>query len=121
MLELPTAVVDVSGLVDTGCAAFANENVSEFTITGRGGLPMSPDEPLSTDVVWSDTRLAAVTSQQQSLKKPVTQLQPQSDVIKINPATGWVFDNQGNVTLISDASNSVGMASVSCAKQRSLE
>ncbi|MEC4817596.1 MAG: filamentous hemagglutinin N-terminal domain-containing protein, partial [Scytonema sp. PMC 1069.18] len=120
LIELPAVLADTSDLVDTGCGAIASTpdaQGSKFFITGRGGLPPSPNDPLSTDVVWSDTRLATVTSQQQSLKKPVTQVQAKSDVIEINPATGWIFDNKGNVTLIGDKSNHVGMTSASCVKK----
>ncbi|MEC4812217.1 MAG: filamentous hemagglutinin N-terminal domain-containing protein [Scytonema sp. PMC 1069.18] len=116
LIELPAVLADTSDIVDTGCTAFADGGGSEFIVTGRGGLPPSPNDPLSTDVVWSDTRLAAITSQQQSPKKPATQLQSKSDVIEINPATGWVFDNKGNVTLISHTSNHVGTTSASCVK-----
>jgi filamentous hemagglutinin family protein len=117
LVELPAVLADTSDIIDTGCSAIASTidaQGSKFVVTGRGGLPPSPDQPLSTDVVWSDTRLAAVTSQQQDSKKPATQLQPQLDVIKINPAVGWVFDNTGNATLISHASNNVRTTSASC-------
>ncbi|MEC4818958.1 MAG: S-layer family protein, partial [Scytonema sp. PMC 1069.18] len=119
LIELPAVLADVSDIVDTGCGAIASTpdaQGSKFFITGRGGLPPSPDQPLTTDVIWSDTRRATVTSQQQSPKKPETQVQSKSDVIKINPATGWVFDNQGNVTLIGNTSHHAGIASASCVK-----
>jgi large exoprotein involved in heme utilization and adhesion len=117
LIELPVVLADTSDIVDTGCGAIASTidaQGSKFVVTGRGGLPPSPDELLSTDVVWSDTRLAAVTPQQQDSQKPVTQLQSKSDVIKIHPATGWVFDDKGNVSLISHSSNNVGTTSASC-------
>ncbi|MEC4813644.1 MAG: hypothetical protein SAK29_10305 [Scytonema sp. PMC 1069.18] len=118
-VELPATLADTS-IIDTGCSAIASTpdaQGSKFLITGRGGLPPSPHDFLSNDVLWTDTRLATVTSQQQSLKKLVTQEQPQSDVIEINPATGWVFDNKGNVTLIGDKSNYIGMTSANCVKK----
>jgi large exoprotein involved in heme utilization and adhesion len=102
--ELSTLLVDTSVLVDTGCAAFADSEGNSFTITGRGGLPPSPYEPLTTDVIWSDTRIPNIASQQRS-EKPSTKPATQNDAVKIVPATGWVFDGKGRVTLISHASN----------------
>lgn len=106
--ELSTLLVDTSLLVDTGCAAFANSEGSSFTRTGRGGLPPSPYEPLSPDVVWSDTRLPNITAQRNQVTTP-----PPSDshVGAIVPATGWVFNGKGQVTLISHASRTPGLGS----------
>lgn len=86
LLELPTAVVDASGLVDTSCAAFAGAEGSTFVVTGRGGLPPSPDEPLSTDVLWSDTRIDKTVAQ----RSQTLTTAPASDnnVRAIVPATG---------------------------------
>ncbi|MEC4816237.1 MAG: filamentous hemagglutinin N-terminal domain-containing protein [Scytonema sp. PMC 1069.18] len=109
LVELPAVLVDTSDIVDTGCAAFVEGNNSSFTVTGRGGLPPSPDQPLSPDVVWSDTRLSETTqriSPQQTTKSPA-----KSDVVEINPATGWVFNGKGEVTLISHIPNSTNVMS----------
>lgn len=114
--ELPTALVDTSGLVDTSCAALADSEGNSFTITGRGGLPPNPYEPLSPDVVWSDTRLPKITTQRSQITTP-----PPSDshVGAIVPATGWVFNGKGQVTLISHASRTPGLGSTpaKCPKQ----
>jgi filamentous hemagglutinin family protein len=111
LTDLPMGeIIDTSMQITSSCAAFGKGG-SEFTVTGRGGLPPSPDEPLSGDVVWSDTRLPATASQQQP-KKPAAK--PRSKVetfrqnvstVAIVPATGWVFNGKGEVTLISDAAN----------------
>jgi large exoprotein involved in heme utilization and adhesion len=114
--ELSTVLVDTSLLVNTGCAAFANSQGNSFTITGRGGLPPSPYEPLSPDVVWSDTRIPNITAQRNQVTTP-----PPSDshVGAIVPATGWVFNGKGQVTLISHASRTPGLGSTpaKCPKQ----
>jgi large exoprotein involved in heme utilization and adhesion len=62
-VELPTLLAEISEVIDTSCAAFASGEGSKFTVTGRGGLPPSPNEPLSTDVLWTDTRTSAITTQ----------------------------------------------------------
>jgi filamentous hemagglutinin family protein len=118
-VELPTLLADISEVIDTSCAAFAQGESSKFTVTGRGGLPPSPNEPLSTDVVWTDTRTEAITTQQQAKKEPADLPQSKPEAIKIVPATGWVFDGKGHVTLISHASNANGMGTppASCPKR----
>jgi filamentous hemagglutinin family protein len=122
LVELPTVLADTSQFIaDTGCAGVASTDSdtdkSSFTITGRGGLPPSPYEPLSTDVVWLDTRLADITSQQQRSEKPSTKPSSKDDAVKIVPATGWVFDGKGNVTLISHASNASLGSTAACQKK----
>ena len=108
LFTLSTGVVDASVLVASGCAAFA-EGGSSFTVTGRGGLPPSPDEPLSSDVVWSDTRIPK-TRAQHSQNVTTTHVHD-SHARAIVPATGWVFNGKGEVTLISSASGVTGLGS----------
>lgn len=106
LIALPAVVVNSPGLVASNCNAFIGKKGSEFTITGRGGLPLSPDDFLSSDVVWSDTRLAAITTQRQDLNTTTAKFVARSPVA-IVPATGWIFNNKGEVTLISNAVNTV--------------
>ncbi len=109
LAQLPTVVVNTPKLISSGCAA-ASDN--SFTITGRGGLPPSPTEPLTNDVVWTDARLPAV--QQHSSNKPKTKphTKPKAEPIAIVPATGWVFNfEKGEVTLISNVPNNSGLGS----------
>ncbi|MBR8839095.1 MAG: S-layer family protein, partial [Stigonema ocellatum SAG 48.90 = DSM 106950] len=104
LVQLPTKSADSLKLIDRSCAAFEGTQGSSFVVTGRGGLPPSPDEPLSADAVWSDTRLPITTSEHGRNKPPV---QPSSKPkpVAIVPATGWVFNGKGEVTLISSAPN----------------
>ncbi|BAZ23184.1 filamentous hemagglutinin family outer membrane protein [Kalymmatonema gypsitolerans NIES-4073] len=118
-VQLPTTLLaEISEVIDTSCAAFAEGEGSKFTVTGRGGLPPTPYEPLSTDVVWTDTRTEAITTQQQGKKEPAELPQSKPEAIKIVPATGWVFNGKGQVTLISHASNAnpMGTPPASCPK-----
>jgi filamentous hemagglutinin family protein len=113
LVQLPAVRVNIRELIASGCNAF-DSGGSGFTITGRGGLPPSPDEPLSNDVIWTDTRLPAITSQQDIEKKPSAKPQPKPIVIV--PATGWVFNGKGEVTLISsaDSANGLGTTPTNC-------
>ncbi|BAY46221.1 filamentous hemagglutinin family outer membrane protein [Scytonema sp. HK-05] len=108
-VELPIALADTSELIaGTSCGAIASTDSdtekNKFTITGRGGLPPNPYEPLTTDVIWSDNRIPNIASQQRT-EKPSTKPPSKDDAVKIVPATGWVFDGKGHVTLISHTSN----------------
>ncbi|BAZ26183.1 hypothetical protein NIES4073_70890 [Kalymmatonema gypsitolerans NIES-4073] len=118
-VELPTVLTDMSSVINTSCTAIASAEGSKFIVTGRGGLPPSPNEPLSTDVVWLDTRLSAITTQQQAKQEPADLPQSKPEAIKIVPATGWVFNGKGQVTLISDASKAHAMPTpaASCPKR----
>ncbi|BAY21145.1 filamentous hemagglutinin family outer membrane protein [Calothrix sp. NIES-2100] len=60
LVELPADLVDSSGLIAQGCPA--NEGNS-FAITGRGGLPPTPEQQLDDDAEWSDRRRLAVAQQ----------------------------------------------------------
>jgi filamentous hemagglutinin family protein len=101
IVTLPEDVTDASQAIAKSCSTSEDSRHSELVITGRGGLPPSPDQPLSSDVVWSDTRLNAMTNQPHSSKRSTTKLTP----IEIVPATGWIFNQQGEVTLIANTSN----------------
>jgi large exoprotein involved in heme utilization and adhesion len=116
LLQLPTGLVSTPVLAASNCNAFIGKKGSEFTVTGRGGLPLSPDDFLSSDVVWTDTRLVATTAQQDKPKTPVAKSPSKPEAIVIVPATGWVFNDKGEVTLISNATNatSLGYNAASC-------
>ena len=95
---LPVQVVDPSQKIASGCPAGDGTTGNSFTVTGRGGLPPSPDEPLSSDVVWSDTRLTNI-SNGENLRVSVP-IRSHPKALEIVPATGWVFNGKGEVTLI---------------------
>jgi large exoprotein involved in heme utilization and adhesion len=114
-LQLPAGVVNTPALIASNCTAF-DKNGSELIITGRGGLPPSPDDFLSSDVVWTDTRLSAATAQNQSRIPAAKPSKPKA--VEIVPATGWVFNGKGEVTLISSAPDATASVSPpTCAKQ----
>ncbi|GAX45031.1 filamentous hemagglutinin outer membrane protein [Tolypothrix sp. NIES-4075] len=114
LLQLPALIVNTPRLVDSSCAAF-DKNGSTFLVTGRGGLPPSPDDFLSSDVVWTDSRLIATTAQQSRTSAAKLSI---PKAVEIVPATGWVFNGKGEVTLISSAPEATASVSVpTCAKQ----
>ena len=103
LITLPTVTENIPKLISSSCAAF-NEtaNGSQFTVTGSGGLPPSPDEPLTSDVVWSDTRLPVTIAPHQHKTQAA---KPKPQPTAIIPATGWILNDKGEVTLISSVTN----------------
>ncbi|WP_208343055.1 beta strand repeat-containing protein, partial [Aetokthonos hydrillicola] len=112
LVILPTISEVTPKLISSRCQAFNEaQGGSQFILTGRGGLPTSPYEPLTSDAIWTDSRIPATTIRQYLPKKvrvrPIIKRKP----ITINPATGWVFNGNGEVTLISSTRNVTGSAS----------
>ncbi|MGG6264539.1 filamentous hemagglutinin N-terminal domain-containing protein [Leptolyngbya sp. AN03gr2] len=97
LVQLPTELQDTSGLIASTCPA---DEGNSFAITGRGGLPEDPRQPLMSDRVWLDDR--ATTSA----------LPPQS-MPTIVEAQGWVRDRNGTVTLVANYPSSAIPASPS--------
>jgi filamentous hemagglutinin family protein len=87
--ELPNVTTDASNQISQVCSA--NNRQNKLTVTGRGGLPPNANDPLTSDVVWQDTRAASPQPVAISATNPA-QLAP--------PAVGWVFDGKGKVTLV---------------------
>lgn len=121
LVNLPTSLVDASQAIASGCSAIAKEG-GELVVTGRGGLPPSPDVALSSDIVWSDTRLTKVgneMNQRASISVPKAQSHT-SDVLVNVPANGWILNNKGEVTLLANAPSDkpqyMGLISTSCSR-----
>ncbi|MDF5722079.1 MAG: filamentous hemagglutinin N-terminal domain-containing protein [Rhizonema sp. PD37] len=104
---LPSIVFDTRALIASSCSASVQRD-STFVVTGRGGLPPSPDDPLSSDAVWADTRLPTVTPPNYS-RKNTALAASKPNTVEIVPATGWVLNDKGEITLISSAFNSTSI------------
>ncbi|NJK48170.1 filamentous hemagglutinin N-terminal domain-containing protein [Candidatus Gracilibacteria bacterium] len=92
--ELPANLVDVSRLIEQNlCQAGQG---SQFTVTGRGGLPNSPNEALSSNETWEDWRVAASDQQPVSSQPTVSR---QESIVE---AQGWVVNSQGKVVLTAE-------------------
>ncbi|GAB4231602.1 MAG: hypothetical protein Kow00121_59850 [Elainellaceae cyanobacterium] len=107
LVELPAEVVDASQQIAQSCSNEASATLSEFTITGRGGLPSNPTQALASETVI--TRLAELDtvedSRQESIDRDEEQAQPgtrEASSFELQPieAQGWVVDAEGNVALV---------------------
>jgi filamentous hemagglutinin family protein len=109
LANLPQQLVDVSGLVNSSCTVAASEE-SNFVVTGRGGVPSSPNETLRSARVLVDLGSNEIRTQHSAIPTP-------EGAVSINPklsltgasfsnpsaplveATGWVRGSKGEVIL----------------------
>jgi large exoprotein involved in heme utilization and adhesion len=113
LAELPTDVVDASEQIDRRCTpAGRNGDRNSFTITGRGGLPPSPNDVLQAESVvvnWvtldpqEDNRSRNDTSVNLNSSAPATTTSPQTP--RITEAQGWVYGSNGEVILTAESPN----------------
>jgi large exoprotein involved in heme utilization and adhesion len=124
LANLPTEVVDASDQIDQTCSARRPEaGKNTFTITGRGGLPTSPYEPLSSDEALEDIQPPSGFSSRRNFK-PAAARTVTSQSATSNPkppiveAQGWVMNNKGQVVLTATTSTSAphnsGLRSATC-------
>jgi len=95
LVELPQNVVDPAALIAANPCIEGAEN--EFTVTGRGGLPPSPNDVLGSaekPLPWVEP---AVGGSQQVEGSLASREIPTTQII---PAQGWVMDDRGQVTLV---------------------
>jgi large exoprotein involved in heme utilization and adhesion len=103
--QLPTEVVDATGVIATGCRDVLG---SSFVVTGRGGLPPTPQQALGDDPRWRDWRTPAGISRQPNVAAngtlPPSANPPSTKSARVE-ATGWVFGANGQVILTASAPN----------------
>jgi filamentous hemagglutinin family protein len=101
LVELPSTVVDPSTLVAQNACRRGAE--SEFTNSGRGGLPANPNQDLSNasaqvGLVEPTTTQTSTQTQKQS---PTASTTPQKPIQQsIVPAQGWVYNEKGEIVLV---------------------
>ncbi len=105
LVELPINLVDASRQISNACTPGTRQFQNTFVATGRGGLPMSPTEPLqdsSTVSAWVKLR-----SKSENLANTTTQAQPTAvsttfiaATIPIVEASSWVIARNGNIELV---------------------
>ncbi|TBR60334.1 hypothetical protein B4U84_05530 [Westiellopsis prolifica IICB1] len=102
--QLRVNLIDASQQIATSCKRDNKQMRGSFIVTGRGGIPSSPTEPLITDEVLSDWILLPEANQNQ----PKTRLeeQPSQEANSTNSPTqiveaqGWVINPDGEVFLV---------------------
>jgi filamentous hemagglutinin family protein len=110
LVDVPVIFVDAHPKIVASCSRNNQSDDSQFIITGRGGLPPSPNDPLGGEVIWEDARIFSQVGEKTNRETVGAKTSNNSSVISSTPlpATGWVFNNKGEVRLISQNSNSYG-------------
>lgn len=126
LVELPSNLVDASQQIDNSCQPGSSQSQSSFVATGRGGLPLSPTQPLqdtSTLAQWVKPRTSSQNSapvENQPQASAVTTTSPVTPPAIVE-ASSWVVDANGKIYLVAQAPqvtpSSPGQTSVSCAIQ----
>jgi filamentous hemagglutinin family protein len=107
LAQLPTEVVDAEGAIAQGCRDVQG---SSFVVTGRGGLPPTPEQSLGDDPRWRDWRTPAGVSSRQTNTPPTNGTLPPSANLRstksvLVEATGWVIEPDGKVILTASTPN----------------
>ncbi|NEO77971.1 hypothetical protein [Moorena sp. SIO4G3] len=104
LVPLPATIVDTGLLIATGCSTDDQQN--SFALTGRGGLPTDPTDPLKGETIWIDWRDFSATRRQLHRaarnrgKKPNQQAQTTAKKPPIIEAQGWIINQDGIVELV---------------------
>jgi filamentous hemagglutinin family protein len=102
LANLPTQVVDASNQIVQSCTpGKAASQQNSFVVTGSGGLPPSPDEPLSLDAVWVDWGTRPPGKEHQS-SPAISPKATRTTPAPLVEAQGWVINDTGEVELTAD-------------------
>ncbi|NEO36262.1 MAG: S-layer family protein [Moorea sp. SIOASIH] len=108
LIELPGSLVDAEAILANDLCGFENNRIaggSSFTITGKGGLPPTPEDPVINahrTVRWrTRPRLASTRQKLQQLPQQPSVITPQPPQEKkvIIEAQGWVIAKDGTIIL----------------------
>ena len=109
-VELPQQLTQPQETVAIACRAEERTNSSELTISGRGGLPPRPKDPLTGESLVDFANSIPQSERSPSETKNISTLPP--------PAHSWYVDAKGTVVLASQASTTnpqdVGLNSPDC-------
>ncbi len=94
--ELPTSPVDASQLIAQSCAPSVDRD--RFIISGRGGLPLSPDSPLRDRAALTEWVSLGDRSTHPAIHtNPEPNFSSSSAYVEAN---GWLIDEQGQIKLM---------------------
>ncbi|MCT7961575.1 filamentous hemagglutinin N-terminal domain-containing protein [Laspinema sp. D1] len=101
LVELPEMLGQARDNYFVGCA-LSDEN--SFTISGRGGLPTDPTQPLQTQPIWHDLRNFSQDLEGETVtfapSRSRTPSLPEKQSFRLKEATAWRRDADGTIELI---------------------
>ena len=99
---LPSDFADAEGLIDRRCTPTDRKRGSSFTITGRGGLPPSPNDPLTHEESLVDW--VTLEAKEENRHRATHPAHPHpSPATPLVEAQSWEIDAQGQVVLTATA------------------
>ncbi len=108
LVDLPENLVDLSNVVVQSCSA-ENTPQSSFVVTGRGGLPPSPNDAIAPespliDLGHSDPATGSNSTERLPRQGSATGLNSGENSPELVEARGWSRDNQGKIKLVAEVS-----------------
>jgi large exoprotein involved in heme utilization and adhesion len=103
LATLPAEVVDASGLIASSCGAGGRQGESEFIVTGRGGLPPTPNDTLSAEAVLADWATLEPEKENRYGAQDTATNPTSAEPTQIVEAQGWIIDDKGSVVLTASA------------------
>lgn len=104
LLVLPAEPVNISGLIAQGCSSGSGATASKFVVTGRGGLPPTPQESVRSDVALADLGKPIQTEATQAKVVALANQKPLESTLLVE-AQGWITGPQGEVILTASVPN----------------
>jgi len=101
LVELPQNVVNPAALIAANPCIEGDEN--EFTVTGKGGVPVSPNDALSsaeTPFPWVEGSAADSVTDVTDVTDRAKREEAGKKDREVVPARGWVVNAKGEVTLV---------------------
>jgi large exoprotein involved in heme utilization and adhesion len=107
--ELPSNVVNASELIDRRCTAKGSARSSSFTVTGRGGLPPNPNDPLiGESIITNWVTLDSEPAKRDRTARPTHLSSTHSQ--QLVEAQGWAIGANGQVILTAQANTATPMS-----------
>lgn len=104
LVALPDRLVDPSSQISQACVPRGSQRASSFVVTGRGGVPLSPDDPLqSRSSLPGWVTLDSNSSGSHAAQPPATPTVLTNQPNPIVEAQGWIVAADGNVQLVATA------------------
>ncbi len=110
-LQISEALTDPSDRIDDSCSPNSEASRSSFIITGRNGIPLSPEEPFPQPLIPTWVTLPVTPSPQTF---PSTRSHPSPPAPALLEATTWKTTPQG-IQLIAQSSEPVALPQLACA------
>jgi large exoprotein involved in heme utilization and adhesion len=113
LTSLSTDLVDRTAMIDYQCQVSRSSGKNKFTMTGRGGLPPNPNEPLSEENWLEDLGTSGQIEEVKEKDSPALENSPSSPANQIVEAQSWMISTDGRVSLTVQAASTTPVTATS--------